>query len=146
MKNLWKVFAALLVVALPFAVAACGSDDEEPTGPFTHSYSWTLQNTSLGADATTVQKQAALAAEVAVNGLLAQAFRGQGFTVDASTQQFKVVSETVSDPTGYDKKVKAAVANVLAAEALQVAAEPLPANAMVLVKRNGGVVAEERLK
>jgi hypothetical protein len=29
MKNIWKVLAAMMVVALPFMVAACSSDDDD---------------------------------------------------------------------------------------------------------------------
>lgn len=152
MKNLWKMLAGLMVICLPFALAACGGDDDEPTGPFTYSYSWSLLNTNVSG--TTAERQAAFAAERVINGMLADAlelqftdaFELQDCMADADAQTFDVVSLTESDPTKFDKKVKAAVAIVLATSELQYAAEALPENAAVQMKRGKTVVDEQPLR
>ena len=143
MKNFWKILAALMVVALPFVVASCGDDDDEK-GPKTYQYTWTLQNTSLGSSATTAEKQAALTAEATVNTLFANAFKAQGFVVDATAQKFSVQSE--NDASGFDNRVKSAVYGVKAQASFLSAVEPLPSAAKVTVKRGSTVVIDEKLK
>ncbi len=143
MKNLWKIMAALMIIALPFVVASCGSDDEE-VGPKTYTWAWTLQNTSLGSSATTVQKTDALAAEGEVNLLLAAAFKAQGFTVDAQNQKFTIETEEL--PTLFDNKVKSAVYAVLSQPTLSDIVQPLPASSKIVVKRGSTTVIENKLK
>lgn len=141
-KNLWKILAALMVIALPFVVASCGNDDED-NGPKTYTYSWLLQNTTLPGTPTTAERQAALAAEDAVNTLLAAEFTKRGFTVDKNAQTFKV--ETEDAPETWDGYAKRAVNTVKGQDALAVAVEALPANAKVVVKRGSTVLVDEKL-
>lgn len=141
-KNLWKIMAALMVIALPFVVASCGSDDEE--GPKTYTWTWTLQGTNLSGSATTAQKTAALTAEGKVNELFALAFKAQGFTVDTEGQKFTY--QTEASPTLYDNKVKSAVFAVLAQANLADIVDPLPNTSKVVVKRGSIVVIENSLK
>lgn len=143
MKNIWKIMAALLVVALPFVVTACGGDDEED-GPKTYTYTWTLQNTNLPSSATTAEKAEALVAETTVNGLFATAFRAQGFSVDANKQEFTISTEDAISP--YDNKVKSAVYAVKSSEALAAAAEKLPTSAKIQVKRGSTAIITESLR
>ena len=144
-KNLWKIMAALMVIALPFVVASCGSDDED-NGPKTYNWSWTLQNTTLGNNATTAEKSAALEAEGKVNALFATIIKAQDkdFKVDAQTQKFSV--ETENEPNLYDNKVKAAVFSMLSDASWATMVEPLPASAKIVVKRGSTVVIENKLK
>lgn len=143
MKNLWKMMAALLVAVLPLMLASCGSDDEVE-GPVTYTYKWELQNTSLGNSATTNDKLAALQAEDAVNALLSEAFKAQGFTVDGANQKFTI--ETEEDVNLYDNKAKSALYGVLANASVATIVEPLPNSSKVVVKRGSKVVVENKLK
>lgn len=144
MKNIWKIMAALLIVALPFVAAACGDDDKEDDGPKTYTYSWILQNTNLPASATTAEKSEALIAETTINGLFATAFRAQGFTVDANKQEFTILTQDAISQ--FDNKVKSAVYAVKSSDALAVAAEKLPASAKIQVKRGGTAIITEGLR
>ncbi|MCR4995121.1 MAG: hypothetical protein K6A32_07095 [Bacteroidales bacterium] len=143
MKNLLKILAAVLVIALPMVVASCGSDDEEE-GPVTYTYNWTLQNTDLGSSATTNEKMAALQAEATINGVLAKAFANNGFTVDADNQKFTI--ETEDDVDRYDNAVKSAVYAVLAGSDVPAVAEALPSSAKVVVKRGSKTIIENKLR
>ncbi len=143
MKNIWKIMAALLVVALPFVAAACG-DDKEETGPKTYTYTWSLQNTNLPSSATTAEKAEALVAETTINGLFATAFRAQGFTVDANKQEFTILTEDAISQ--FDNKVKSAVYAVKSSEALSVAAQKLPESAKIQIKRGNTSVITESLR
>lgn len=135
--------AALLVAVLPLMLASCGSDDEVE-GPVTYTYKWELQNTSLGNSATTNDKLAALQAEDAVNALLSEAFKAQGFTVDGANQKFTI--ETEEDVNLYDNKAKSALYGVLANASVATIVEPLPNSSKVVVKRGSKVVVENKLK
>ncbi len=143
MKNLWKILAALLVVALPMLVASCG-DDDEVEGPVTYTYKWELQNASLGNSATTAERMAALNAEESVNSLLANAFKAKGFVVTPAEQKFTI--ETEEDVDRYDNQVKSALYAVLAEPSLATVVEPLPNTAKVVVKRGSKTVIENKLK
>ena len=143
MKNIWKIMAALLVVALPFVATACG-DDEKETGPQTYTYTWSLQNTNLPSSATTAEKAEALVAETTVNGLFATAFKAQGFTVDANKQQFTILTEDAIST--FDNKVKSAVYAVKSTEALSVAAQKLPESAKIQFKRGNTTIITESLR
>ena len=142
-KNLWKILAALIVIALPLVVSSCAKDDEEK-GPKTYTWNWTLQNTNLGSNATTAEKTAALTAEGEVNVLFGAAFKAQGFKVDVVGQKFTF--DTEEAPTLYDNKVKSAVYAVLAESSLAGIVQPLPNTAKVVVKRGSTTVIENKLK
>ena len=133
--------AALVIVALPFVVASCGSDEDE--GPKTYNYSWLLQNTQLGSSATTAERQAALVAEEAVNALFAAGFTQRGFKVNASAQTFTV--ETEEDASVWDSYVKRAVSTVKGTDELAIAVMALPSNAKIVVKRGSKVLVDEKL-
>ncbi len=141
-KNLWKIMAALVIVALPFVVASCGSDEEE--GPKTYTYSWLLQNTTLSSSATTAQRQAALVAEEAVNALFAAGFTQRGFKVNATAQTFSV--ETEDEASVWDGYAKRAVSTVKGTDDLAIAVEVLPSNAKIVVKRGSKVLVDEKLR
>ena len=141
-KFLWKIMAVLAIVALPFVVASCNSDEDE--GPKTYTWVWTLQNTSLGSSATTAERAAALAAEGEVNQLLAASFKVQGFKVDAENQKFTI--ETEESVSLYDNKVKSAVYAVLANANLADITKPLPSSSKIVVKRGSTTVIENKLK
>ncbi len=143
MKNIWKIMAALLVVALPFVATACGDDDDDD-GPKTYTYSWNLQNTNLPSSATTAEKAEALVAETTINGLFATAFRAKGFVVDANKQEFSIVTD--DDISKYDNNVKSAIYEVKGTDALSVAAQKLPSSAKIQVKRKGKTVITENLR
>lgn len=142
-KNLMKIMAALMIIALPFVVASCGSDDEDE-GPKTYNYSWLLQNTQLGGSATTAERQAALLAEEAVNTLFAAEFTKRNFKVNISSQTFSV--ETTEDADVWDSYAKRAVSTVKGTDALAVAVEALPANAKIVVKRGSKELVNEKLR
>lgn len=144
MKNIWKIMAALLIVALPFITAACGDDDKEEEGPKTYTYTWLLQNTSLPESAKTDEKAAALLAETTVNGLFATAFTNQGFKVDSKKQEFTILTQDAISQ--FDNKVKSAVYAVKSSDALAAAAEKLPASAKIQIKRGNTTIITESLR
>ena len=133
MKNLFKALVVMVAIALPLVITSCSKDEEE--GPRTYNYSWLLQGTALGSSATTVERQAALLAEEAVNALFATEFTKRGFTVNAGDQKFSVTTE--DDASAWDNKVKQACYTVKGMTALEVAAVVLPADAKIVVKRSG---------
>ena len=143
MKNLLKVMAALLVVALPFVVASCGGDDEEK-GPKTYNYSWSLLNTTLPGTPTVAQEEAAVEAKKTINALFAAEFTKRGFKVDASAQTFSIVTE--EEVANWDGLAKRAVSTIKGTDALAVAVEALPDNAKIVVKRGNSVIVDEKLK
>lgn len=145
MKNFWKILAALMVVALPFVVAACGGDDEDENAPKTYTYTWTLQGTQLPSSATTAEKAAALAAESSVNTIFGAELKKQGFTVDVTAQKFET-SPTQNEPNSFDNKVRAAFYAVKATEQYTIAVEPLPAASKILIKRGSTNIVSDNLK
>ena len=145
MKNLWKIMAAMLVIALPFVVAACGDDDEEPQ-PVTYTYRWTLENVDLPSGSTVEQRQAALNAQSAINVLIVQEFTTRKFTVDATSQKLTVT--TMDNVADWDDKVKRAVSTLKGMDALAEAAEALPNDAKIVVKRDNAknAIVDEKLR
>ena len=145
MKNLWKIMAAMLVIALPFVVAACGDDDEEPQ-PVTYTYRWTLENVDLPSGSTQQQRQAALDAQGAINALIVQEFTTRKFTVDAINQKLTVT--TMDNVADWDDKVKRAVSTLKGMDALAEAAEALPSDAKIVVKRDNAknAIVDEKLR
>lgn len=143
MKNLLKIMAAILVIALPLVITSCKKDEDK--GPKTYNYSWLLQNTQLSS-ATLEQEEAALAAKKAVNALFTAEFTNRGFKVNASAQTFSI--ETEDDVANWDSKVKQACYTVKGKPELATAAEALPAKASIVVKRSGAkdAIFNETLK
>lgn len=84
MKNLLKFLAAMMIIALPFAVASCGSDDEpEPTGPYT--FTWAYEDyIDPSAPDLTVYQQAIQAIDQAFTSQLNQL----GYKATASSKSF----------------------------------------------------------
>ena len=84
MKNLWKILAAMMVIALPFAVASCGSDDEpEPTGPYTFTWAYEDYIESSAQDLTAYQT-----ATQAIDQAFATQLNQLGYKATASTKSF----------------------------------------------------------
>ncbi len=142
MKNILKLLAAMMVIALPFALTACSSDDDDDDN---NEYSWTLSNTSLSSGATADDKRRALEAEQQVNQMLAMAFTSQKFVVDVTKQTFSV-SNTTEDVTTYDNKVKSAVYSVKGNSEFSSIVSVLPDDARLIVKRGSTKVFDEKLK
>lgn len=67
MKNIWKVMAAMLVVALPFIVSSCSSDDDD-----SWSYSWELSGIDYNNIKDDEAKIAAIRATSEVHKSIAQ--------------------------------------------------------------------------
>jgi hypothetical protein len=144
MKNIWKVLAAMMVVALPFVVSSCGSDDED-NGPWDYNYSWTMTETNLPGNPTAAEKQAALAAEATLSQNLAAAFQKQGFSVDVNKQTF-TKAQTTDAVSIWDSKAKSAVYAVKGVENYLESVEALPASARLIVRRGGDEIYNERIK
>lgn len=100
MKNIWKILAAMIIVALPFAVASCGGDDEEEIPTLT--YVWELKNVSI--DKVTEDQQATVInARNQINKMIAAAYRSATvetpesknahFTVKEDEKQFSIQTE-----------------------------------------------------
>lgn len=141
MKFSIKVLMAMLLLCLPFAITSCGSDDDDDNdSPKTYTYSWTLSNvTSTG---TVAEQQAAVNAQAAVNTLLVKGLQTVANSVVDSNKQTLTItggSESVND-----NLVKAAYYAV--ASQLATAAEALPANARITIKRGSTKIIDEKLK
>ncbi|MBO4801819.1 MAG: hypothetical protein J5545_08155 [Bacteroidaceae bacterium] len=143
MKNIWKVLAAVMIVALPLTISSCSSKDDD-NGPWNYEYNWMLANTSLGNDATTAEKQAALNAESALNDALAKAFQAQGFTVNAAKQTFSKM-QTTDAVSIWDNKAKTAAYSVKGAADYLDMVEPLPGSSRLIVRRGGDTIIEENV-
>ncbi|MCR5181263.1 MAG: hypothetical protein K6C30_08655 [Bacteroidaceae bacterium] len=146
MKNFLKLLAAMMVIAMPFALTACSSDDDEDDDKGkTYEYEWTLSNTSLSSGATTDQKMQALEAETQVNQMLALAFTTQGFVVDVTDQEFSV-SDTQEAVSIFDNKVKSAIYSVKGSSNYSTIVAVLPDEAKLTVKRGSTKVFDDKLK
>lgn len=100
MKNIWKILAAMMIVALPFAVASCGGDDEDEIPTLT--YVWELKNVSI--DKVPEDKQATVInARTQINKMIASAYRSATvetpesknahFTVNEDSKEFSLQTE-----------------------------------------------------
>lgn len=143
MKNLWKIMAAMLVIALPFVVASCGDDDEEQ-GPITYTYSWTLEGVEPASNATLQERQNNLNAQAAITALIVQEFTKREFTVDATAQKLTISTE--ENITDWDNKVKRAVSTIKGTDELAAAAEALPEKAKIVIKRDKLTIVDETLR
>lgn len=142
MKFSIKALMAMLLFCLPMVISSCGSDDDDDDGPRVFSYSWTLENTTLGSGATTQEKKEALDAETAVNTALGTAFtKNAGALVNVNAQTFTI---TGGEQASNDNKVKSAVYSAISDLGTTVA--PLPSNAKVIVKRGSTQVITANLK
>lgn len=142
MKFSVKALMAMLLFCLPMVISSCGGDDDDDNGPRVYSYSWTLDNTTLGSGATTQERSEALAAETAVNTALATAFtKTAGAQVNVNAQTFTI---TGGEQSPNDNKVKSAVYSAISD--LGNIADPLPKDAKVTVKRGNTQVISQKLK
>ena len=141
MKFSIKALMAMLLFCLPMVISSCGGDDDDD-GPRVYKYKWTLDNTTLGSGATTQEREAALAAEKAVNLALSTAFtKNAGAVVNNTAQEFTI---TGGEQSSNDNKVKSAVYSAISD--LGTAITPLPSDAKVTVKREGTQVISTKLK
>lgn len=140
MKFSIKVLMAMLLFCLPFAITSCGSDDDDDdNGPKTFKYEWTLSNAS--SNGTVNEQQAAVNAQAAINSILVKAFQTLG-TVDTNKQTLTI---TGGEDKSNDNLVKSAYYGV--ASQISTAAEALPNNARITIKRGGTkVIDNEKLK
>lgn len=132
---------AMLLLCLPFALTSCGSDDDdEPTGPKTYKYEWSISNATV-TNGTIAEQQASVNAQIAINGVLVKAFQTLG-TVDTDKQTLTMVD---GDEKSNDNKVKSAYYG--AANDVATAATGLPDKARITIKRGSTkLVDNERLK
>lgn len=142
-KNFMKLFVAAIMICLPFAFTACSSDDDEPTGPRTYTYSWSYIYT-LPQNAKTEAKQAALQAEAQISNVFYGELLKQGFRQGAEEQT--VTIETEGNVTDWDAKAKAALLLMKVNENAKAAIEVLPANAKIVLKRNNGQIDQQSLR
>ena len=89
MKNLWKILAAMMVIALPFAVASCGSDDEEEEGPKTYEFTWDYD---LGTSAVS-EIQKLTPSLVNIDQAFATALNENGYKALSSSREFSKTTE-----------------------------------------------------
>lgn len=132
MKNFWKILAAMLIVALPFAVTACGSDkEEEQTGPKTYSFTWVYED-YIETSATDLLKY-----QNAINAI-DQAFASQlnklGYKALASSKTFTITTEKESEDLKQEITAAITLAKVNAKESCAV----LKQGAKLVVKLDGG--------
>ena len=130
-----KALMAMLLLCLPFAITACGDDDDEPDGPKTYTYEWTMSN-AMPSNGTAAENQAASNAQIAVNSVLVKAFQTLG-TVDSDKQTLAI---TGGDDNSNDNKVRAAYYG--AADDVSAAAVGLPDNARITIKRGGTKIVD----
>lgn len=141
MKFSIKVLMAMLLFCLPFAITSCGSDDDDDNSPKTFKYEWTLSNATIS-NGTVAEQQAAVNAQAAINTVLVKALQAvANGVVDSSKQTLTI---TGGEEKVNDNLVKSAYYAI--ASQISVAAEPLPANARITIKRGGTKVIDEKLK
>lgn len=132
MKNIWKIMAAMLIVALPFVAAACGSDDKEDVVP-TYTYKWDLNGIDLNKIAEEDQV-ATINARNTVNDLVAKTYASNGFTVDAEKKSFSIQTETAVK--NVDEQVQVVFLTLKSVEAFKNAASVLPPRASITIQRS----------
>lgn len=79
----------MMVIALPFAVASCGSDDEEEVGPKTYEFTWDYD---LGTSAVSEIQQLS-SALVTIDQAFVTALNDQGYKATASDRKFSKTTE-----------------------------------------------------
>lgn len=131
MKNLLKFLAAMMIIALPFAVASCGSDDEpEPTGPYTFTWAYEDYIDSSAEDLTVYQQ-----ATQAIDQAFASQLNQLGYKATASSKSF------TRERGLSDESMKAQIGAAI--ELTKVSAEgsckKLKAKAKLVVKRDNKV-------
>ncbi len=135
MKNIWKIMAALLVVALPFVATACG-DDEEDVIP-TYTYTWELKGIDLNKIPQDDQI-AVINARNEVNKLIAKAYTNAKFTVSSSDSKFSIQTDrSVKD---LDETVQITFLTLKQTEEFKTQAAVLPSNSTLLIKRGSTTV------
>ncbi len=88
MKNIWKVMAAMMVIALPFIVSSCSSDDED-NGPWTLTYFWRLEGVDLNS-IPVAQLSEVASALTNIDDQIAKAYQAANFKTNLTEKQFSV--------------------------------------------------------
>lgn len=116
-KILWKIVAAVVIIALPFALASCSKDEEKvDNGPWKFSYKWSVDGLLLDKITDDEVLNATIKARGEINKLIASAFEGEKFIdVDITNKTFTTPELTVNDDSKrneWDAKVKRAWSNL----------------------------------
>lgn len=119
MKNIWKVLAAMMVIALPFIASSCSSDDED-NGPWTLTYFWRLEGVDLNSIPVAELSQVA-AALTNIDAQIAKAYQAASFKADATLKQFSIVITTNDDITigRNDSKANTVFMDLVSSDAFQ---------------------------
>ena len=129
MKNIWKVLAAMMVVALPFMVAACSSDDDDDKGPKEQTFTWTY-DPNIYVEATK-----------AIDVVFAAQIKNLGYTPDADAKTFTIVTEKSASDMKTEVQAAVALTKVNAAEYCK----KLRSGAKITIKRNNSSFLSEKL-
>ena len=136
MKNIWKVMAAMMVIALPFIVSSCSSDDED-NGPWTLTYFWQLEN--VNRDVEPAQLAALGEALISIENQMVSAYKTAGFKFGEKNNVFSIEITTNDDLTilRQDSKVGDVFTKLAESAAFQEAVNKLEGEPKMYIWRDG---------
>lgn len=153
MKNIWKILAAMIIVALPFAVASCGGDDEEEIPTLT--YVWELKNVSVDRVPES-QQLTVINARTQINKMIADAYRSATvetpesknahFTVKEDEKQKQFFLQTEKRAEDIDDEVLAIFLDLKKKDAFKVQASILndhKIDATLVINRGKTIVVDK---
>ena len=138
MKNIWKVLAAMMVIALPFVVSSCSSDDDD-NGPWTLTYNWKWENVDFTNITPDSLYLVASTARVNINNQIANAYKNAGFQVNSNEYQFSIVITTNDDLTiaQNDLTAQTTFTNLAITPAFQEQVKKIPGDPKMYIWRDG---------
>ena len=131
MKNILKVLAAVLVVALPFVVASCSSDDDNKNEPKVRTYYWEVGGINLN-EIPEDQQVEVINARNEVSKSVAKAYSNAGFNVNETQKSFTITCKD-DELTSYNEKVEITFLTLKQTEDFKDKANILPQTAYLLV-------------
>ena len=136
MKNIWKVLAAMMVVALPFIVGSCSSDDDD-----SYNYTWELQGIDYNNIKDDEGKIAAIRAtsevQKSISNMINSVLKMKS-TVEIENYRGTLTFEPTQeiDLQEYNAEIMIAFFNLRKSDAFKAIVKDLPERARITLKQN----------
>lgn len=134
MKNILKVLAAVLVVALPFVVASCSSDDDNKNEPKVRTYYW-----EVGVDWNKIsanERGSVTTAWGNLNQLIVNGLKKANYNVDADKYAFTITCKD-DELVQNNRSIKGKFMEIMGTDDFIDLAELLPERSYLLVTLEG---------